>query len=174
MGTCLFDQAGYYLYLYMSKEQAKKFGPVVYAKWLKEQEMYQYVVKGYESVYGGKDGVDETIYAGICKTYGQTPEYVISTLRRSKNGVGDFGVSAIVAIITAVISAIVAITELVLKIVGVATQVKYQEPADADFGTPGFGGEDLTEIEGYSSDDKKGILGMIAAAALVLFGIFRS
>ena len=171
----LHANGGYYLYLYMSREQAKRIGNEVYAKWQKEKEVYDYVHKAYKSFYDSDEAIDKVIYTGICKQYDTTPEQVISTITRKPKGVGDpisAAVLAICQIIAAIVGIVATTLSVVLTICGACMQSKYEEPEDPDFGTPGFGGEDLSEIENYKESGKS-LFGVIAAAALILFGIFK-
>lgn len=170
----LHANGGYYLYLYMSREQAKRIGNEVYAKWQKEKEVYDYVHKAYKSFYDSDEAIDKVIYGGICKQYDTTPEQVISTITRKPKGVGEIAaaVLAICQIIAAIVGIVATTLSIVLTICGACMQSKYAEPEDPDFGTPGFGGEDLSEIENYKESGKS-LFGVIAAAALILFGIFK-
>lgn len=171
--SVLGDFGGYYLYLYMTPTQARKLGKVVYAKRKKQQEMYEYVQAAYSDMYGGRDAVDKIIYTGICKQYGHTPEKMVDEMigKRESKGVGEL--VAIVTAISTIVSIIITILTTVLQLCGASLQAKYQQPADPDFGTPGFGGEDLTEITEFKGTDKKGLFGTLAAVALILYGLFK-
>lgn len=171
--VALTDSGAYYLYTYMSPEQARKIGKVVYAKRRKETEVYNYVLDAYIEFYGSKEAVDKLIYTGICKQYKSTPEAVVRDLTNKSKGVGELAV--IIGIIASIVTILSTVLSIVLTICGAALQAKYQEPDDPDFGTPGLDGADIDEIKGYSDkvEDGKGLLGLLAAAALVLCGIFR-
>ena len=174
MGAALFDNGGYFLYLYMSKEDARKMGKAVYQKWLKEKEMYDYVVKAYSGVYGGKDAIDKVIYAGVCKQYEHTPDYICNKIRRKgTEGVGSLTVAAICAIISTIVAVLSTVVGIIIDICGACLQSTYAAPDDPDFGIPGFGGEDLEEIKGYKGENAKGKLGIFAGIALLLIGLFR-
>lgn len=172
-GTALHEAGGYYLYLYMGEAQARKMGKVVYKKYLKEREVYKYVHYAYDEIYGSKEAVDKVIYAGITSTYKMTPERVCETLT-GKPGVKQIGyvpVAEICSIISAIVTILSTVLSIVLTIVGACLQAKYEEPDDPDFGTPGFGGEDLTEITNHDSLLPK--LGIGAAIILLLYGLFH-
>lgn len=165
----LYDAGEYYLYLYMSAKSARRVGGAVSSKRSKEQEVYDYVHKVYDPIYGSAEKVDSIIYSGIIKHFGHTPQYVINKLSNNNygtKGIGDFGVSEIIAIVTAVISAVVAITEAILNYCAKVAEAKYAVPVDANLGTPGLGEKDLDEWENQQNN-KTYLKYGIAAAALV-------
>lgn len=175
-GSALYEQGGYYLYLYLGEAQARKMGKTIYQKYLKEKEVYEYVHKAYDDIYGGKEAVDKVIYAGITSTYKMTPERIVEKLTRGgkAESIGDFGVSEIIAIIVAVVNIIIAVVSLVMSIVGACLESKYAEPTDPDFGTPGVDGEDISEIKNYNGKSSLlGKLGIAGGVLLLLYGLFN-
>ncbi len=174
-GEVLHSNGGYYLYQFMTRKQAYDLGAAVYAKWKKEKEMYEYIHKAYDSMYGGKEEVDKVIYAGICAEYGHTPERLVYRMceNRIEDGVGC-GISAICTAIGAIISLLTTVLSAILTIVSAVLESKYKAPEDPDFGVPGLGGEDLDEIrKGNTGEKAKTVVGLALAAALLFFGISK-
>lgn len=168
----LSDCGGYYLYMYMTEAQAKKIGDTVVKRRAKEIETYNYMHKAYDMMFATPEEIDKIIYAGVCKQYGHTPEWVVGQLCDGKKvkGAGDPAtILLILQIIQAVISIITAVLSIVLAIVSACLEAKYAAPDDPDFGTP-FP-EDLDGI--VQEEDNKTKLGLLAAGALLLFGIFK-
>lgn len=155
----LFNCGGYYLYLFMDEDKAKKLPYVIYKKWKKEKEVYNYVHHEYDKLMS-KDAVDKIIYTGICKQYNHTPDYVISQLTQGK-GVGDFGlIEAIAALITAIVAALSLLCQFIVAIV----QAKYAEPASPSSGTPEDTdwGESEIKDKNLKKTIKFGIIGLAA------------
>ena len=165
----------YYLYLYLGEAQARKMGRVIYDKYKKELEVYKYTHNVYDEIIGSKEAVDKIIYAGITSQYGMTPERVCEAIS-GKQGVKQIGIAteAVVGIIVGIVTIISTALSIVLSIVGACLQVKYQEPEDPEFGTPGVDGEDISEIEGYAK--KNGWLskfGIAGGVLLLIYGLFK-
>lgn len=169
-GQYLFNTGEYYLYLYMTREQAYKKSYIVGRKWDKQKEMYQYVHKCYDPIYGNSASVDKVIYIGICKQLGYTPEFVIEELTGYKSkGIGQ--VAEIIGAVASLIGVIITAISIILQYTAAALAVKYQAPTAADSGTP----ED-TEWE----DPGKGKLtssmrwGILAAGLALLYAAFST
>ena len=186
-GKKLFEAGGYYLYLYLTRKEAIKIGKTVDSKRSKEDSVYNFVLKGYDEIYNGKDDIDQVIYSGICRAYGHTPEYVVKEiLGKKQEGVGEIAaiITAVSSLVTVLVTAIVSVIEIALKIKGAEIQTQYSVPEDPEWGTPGaFDDSDLAEIEkmnkkssvfsGLSNltEENKTLLGVAAAALLLFFGL---
>lgn len=177
--TYLYDAGNYYLYLYMSDSSAKKVGVNVWKKRNKEKQVYDYVHKVYDPIYGSKEKVDKIIYAGIIKRMGYTPQYVINQLSNANYGTKGIGgaitltAAAIVEIIIAVCSAVVSIIAAVLSYCAKVAEAKYTVPTDVTSGVPALGEKDLDDWENQQKKASYVKYGIIGAAALALISLFN-
>ena len=171
----LYNAGGYYLYLYMDEKTAKQQGSIIYLKWLKEREVYEYIHKCYDNMYSSPAYVDSIIYSGICEQYKHTPEYVISTLLSTKKpkGVGEPISAAMITAIAALISAIVAAIGLVVDFVVSILRAKYEAPSEVVSGTPED--YDWGDIAGNNPSATTPWIkyGLIGAAAFLVYNLFK-
>lgn len=129
----LYDCGGYYLYLFMDEEMAKKLPYVIYKKWKKEREVLTYVHGEYDNLMP-PEAVDRIVYTGICEQYKHTPEYVLGKLTGAK-GVGE-PISAIITAIATLITVLITALSVVMSFVLECLRIKYAEPENPDSGTP--------------------------------------
>lgn len=153
--TDLSNSGAYYLYCYMRPNVAKNVGKQVVWKRNKENEVLKYVHRGYDQVFGA-EGVNNLISIGVRKRYNKTPEDVIEILTNTQaQGIGD--IATFIAVCQAIV-AVGAIIEMVVKFilncVGVCLEGKYASPPNVEAGTPGWGEEDIAELEAAMKDGK--------------------
>lgn len=169
----LYDAGGYYLYLYTDEATAKKAGYMIWRKWKKEKETYEYTHRCYDRLFANPESVDKIIYDGVSRYYKHTPEFVMSKLTngKGKNSIGDFGISAILSIIAAVAAVLTAILKVVLAYCAEVQEAKYTVPVEPASGTPEEydWGNSIEDTEEEAKKKKYLKWGIIGAIALFIF-----
>lgn len=151
----------YFLYLYIPDSEVGSWSRNIQIKRKKQQEVYQYCLKIFRQIYGDEAAMQRIIRASIIRTFKATPEQVISKMKQS-GAVGDFGISEIIAIVTAVIAAVAAVIGSVLDYCAKVAVAKYSQPVDAESGIP-----DQDDFGQYSS--KKSPILLFGLGALLLY-----
>ena len=163
IGEYLYNSADYFLYLYIPEEKVAKLPYVLRTKVRKQREVYNYVRNVFTGLYGSENDLQRIIRTRIIAEMHQTPEEAVGKLLHSR-GVGDFGISEIIALITLIASIVIPIITALLQYAQTVLQAKYAVPANIDEGCPE--GEDWGSA---STDNNKALkLGLIALVFVLL------
>lgn len=128
------ENAGdYYLYLFIPKDEIRKYNGTIQKRYNKELEMYQWCCDNCNGLYD-EATVLQLIRNGLITHYRMTPEAKIAQLNElySDGKVGE----VVAAIISAVAAVLVAILTLITTIVQIKLTAKYSKPADEESGIP--------------------------------------
>ena len=140
----------YFLYTYFTDAQLNKLPDIFRIKRIKQRKTYNDCKAMYIGIYGSEAEMQEVIRAGIINYFGETPESVCNEIvagKRTIKSVGDFGITEIVALISAITTSIVAIIAAIGNAVAKCYEIKYKSmtteeidasvPTESDYA--GFG-----------------------------------
>ena len=152
----LYKGSPYYLYLFMTQDQASKQNTIIARKWQGQKKVLDYTHKGYDQLYPSPESVNKVIYAGTMAYFKDSPENVIKELTGTKgrSGVGVItaGAIAIINLIVVLVPAILALIQAIFNFVVAIVNVKYSAE-DAEKNAPN--NKDWSKLEEEIAQKKK-------------------